>query len=159
MPELITLVLYDVEDDWARTRVAEACKDFGLERIQYSCFRGKLSQNKREELYERMRKVQRDWEIRWRKDFPDSRIRQNDFPHPPDTDASGRWDPAFKILIQPLCEKDLGAATYAYLFVDVPKLREQTEPRPTENSGPSGNGGSHGYDGSGPTPGDDASAT
>jgi CRISPR/Cas system-associated endoribonuclease Cas2 len=131
--ELITLVLYDVEDDWARTRVAEACKDFGLERIQYSCFRGKLSQNKREELYERMRKVQRDWEIRWRKDFPDSRIQQNDFPHPPDIDASGRWDPAFKILIQPVCEKDLGAAAYAYLFVDVPKLLEQTESRPTEN--------------------------
>src|SRR5260370_22161872 len=52
--ELHTLVIYDVEDDGARTRVAEACKDFGLERIQYSCFRGRLSQNKREELYERM---------------------------------------------------------------------------------------------------------
>jgi CRISPR/Cas system-associated endoribonuclease Cas2 len=158
MPELITLVLYDVEDDWARTRVAEACKDFGLERIQYSCFRGKLSQNKREELYERMRKVQRDWEIRWRKDFPDSRIRQNDFPHPPDIDASGRWDPAFKILIQPLCEKDIGAAAYAYLFVDVPKLREQTESRPIDNKAPSPDG-SNDKDRASLAPGDDATTT
>ena len=158
MPELITLVLYDVEDDWARTRVAEACKDFGLERIQYSCFRGKLSQNKREELYERMRKVQREWEVRWRKDFPDSRIRQNDFPGPPDIDASGRWTPAFKILIQPLCEKDIGAATYAYLFVDVPKLLQRTESQPADNKAPSAHA-SHGEDRSGPTPGDDATAT
>jgi len=157
--ELITLVLYDVEDDWARTRVAEACKDFGLERIQYSCFRGKLSQNKREELYERMRKVQRDWEMRWRKDFPDSRIQQNDFPHPPDIDASGRWDPAFKILIQPLCEKDIGAAAYAYLFVDVPKLVQQTASRPTENNAPSVDGDSHGEDKSGSPPEDGATAT
>jgi CRISPR/Cas system-associated endoribonuclease Cas2 len=132
VPELITLVIYDVEDDWARTRVADACKDFGLERIQYSCFRGKLSQNKREELYERMRKVQREWELRWRKDFCDARIERHDSPDFPDAEPNGRWAPAFKIVIQPLCEKDVGSATYAYLFVDVPKvaawvLRQQAE--------------------------------
>ena len=129
--ELHTLVIYDVEDDRARTRVAEACKDFGLERIQYSCFQGRLSQNKREELYERMRKIQREWEIRWKKDFPDSQIRQNDFPVPPDEKASGKWEPAFKILIQPLCEKDVNGATYAYLFVDVPRLVDG-DPRQSE---------------------------
>jgi CRISPR/Cas system-associated endoribonuclease Cas2 len=102
VPELVTLVIYDVEDDWARTRVADACKDFGLERIQYSCFRGKLSQNKREELYERMRKVQRDWELRWRKDSPDSRIQRHDTPDFPEAEPNGRWAPAFKIVIQPL---------------------------------------------------------
>ena len=133
MAELITLVIYDVEDDRARTRVAEACKDFGLQRIQYSCFRGKLSQNKREELYERMRKVQREWEVRWRKDFPDTRIEQVDFPDPPETEPSGRWEPAFKILIQPLCEKDLGTASYAYLFIDVPKMSEEDEKRAKSN--------------------------
>lgn len=131
--ELSTLVIYDVEDDWARTRVAEACKDFGLERIQYSCFRGRLSQNKREELYERMRKIQRDWEARWRKDFPESRIQPIDFPDPPDEEPSGRWDPAFKILIQPLCEKDVNGATYAYLYIDIPKLTEEVESRRTKN--------------------------
>lgn len=122
--ELHTLVIYDVEDDRARTRVAEACKDFGLERIQYSCFRGRLSQNKREELYERMRKIQREWEVRWSKEFPESRVQQHDFPDPPDAKASGKWDPAFKILIQPLCEKDVNGANYAYLFVDVPRSVE-----------------------------------
>jgi hypothetical protein len=120
--ELHCLVIYDVESDWARTRVAEACKDFGLERIQYSCFRGQLSQNKREELYERLRKIQRSWESRWRKDFPELRVQPRDFPYPPDDGASGRWEPAFKILIQPLCEKDVSGAAYAYLFVDVPRL-------------------------------------
>ena len=146
MAELITLVIYDVEDDRARTRVAEACKDFGLQRIQYSCFRGKLSQNKREELYERMRKVQREWEVRWRKDFPDTRIEQVDFPDPPETEPSGRWEPAFKILIQPLCEKDLGTASYAYLFIDVPKMSEEDEKRAK------GNGSVKGGDGSGAAP-------
>ncbi len=134
--ELQTLVIYDVEDDRARTRVAEACKDFGLLRIQYSCFRGKLSQNKREELYERMRKVQREWEARWRKDLPQLRVEQIDFPDPPDTEPAGRWEPAFKILIQPLCEKDLSSATYAYVFVDVPKSSEQEKSRrPTRANG------------------------
>jgi CRISPR/Cas system-associated endoribonuclease Cas2 len=136
--ELITLVIYDVEDDRARTRVAEACKDFGLVRIQYSCFRGKLSQNKREELYERMRKLQREWEARWRKDFPESHVEQIDFPDPPDSEPAGRWEPAFKILIQPLCEKDIGSATYAYVFVDVPKSDEREKAQKTTK--PNGSG-------------------
>jgi hypothetical protein len=148
--ELQTLVIYDVEDDRARTRVAEACKDFGLQRIQYSCFRGKLSQNKREELYERMRKVQREWEIRWRKDFPESRIEQIDFPHPPESEPAGRWEPAFKILIQPLCEKDLGSASYAYLFVDVPKDQEDGSGPTKSNGSPKEGGGQRGH-GSGST--------
>ena len=141
MAELITLVIYDVEDDRARTRVAEACKDFGLVRIQYSCFRGKLSQNKREELYERMRKVQREWETRWRKDFPESRVEQIDYPDPPDSEPAGRWQPAFKILIQPLCEKDIGSATYAYVFVDVPKAgeRDKSPARVKPNGSPKDN--------------------
>jgi len=136
VPELVTLVIYDVEDDWARTRVADACKDFGLERIQYSCFRGKLSQNKREELYERMRKVQRDWELRWRKDFPDSRIERPDSPDFPDAEPDGRWTPAFKIVIQPLCEKDVATAAYAYLFIDVPKVDERVQRQERERTSP-----------------------
>jgi CRISPR-associated protein Cas2 len=50
MQELRTLVMYDIEDDRVRYRVSEACLDFGLERIQFSVFRGKLNRNKREEL-------------------------------------------------------------------------------------------------------------
>jgi len=48
--ELRTLVMYDIEDDRIRYRVSETCLDFGLERIQFSVFRGKLNRNKREEL-------------------------------------------------------------------------------------------------------------
>ncbi|PYP82752.1 MAG: CRISPR-associated endonuclease Cas2 [Blastocatellia bacterium AA13] len=125
--ELTTLVIYDIEDDWARTRVSEACKDFGLERIQYSCFRGQLSRNKRGELYERFRKIQRSWESRWRKDFPESRIQMSDSPDIPDQRAVAKWHPAFKILIQPLCEKDIRSASYPYLFVDVIGLTRKRE--------------------------------
>jgi hypothetical protein len=125
--ELSTLVIYDIEDDRARLRVSEACKDFGLERLQYSCFRGKLSQNKREELLERLQKIQRDWETRWRKDFPDARIVPCDVPFFPAEEAEGRWAPAFKIMIQPMCEKDIKTALYTYLFVDIPKDLEDRE--------------------------------
>jgi CRISPR-associated protein Cas2 len=54
MQELRTLVMYDIEDDRVRYRVSEACLDFGLERIQFSVFRGKLNRNKREELLMRL---------------------------------------------------------------------------------------------------------
>ncbi len=127
--ELSTLVIYDIEDDRARTRVADACKDFGLERLQFSCFRGTLSQNKREELHERLRQIQRDWQARWHRDFPEVQTKPMDMPAPPEDEAKGRWQPAFKIMIQPLCEKDVKTALYAYLFADVPKdlARERKE--------------------------------
>ena len=48
--ELRTLVMYDIEHDRIRHCGSEACLDFGLERIQFSVFRGKLNRNKREEL-------------------------------------------------------------------------------------------------------------
>ena len=46
--------MYDIEDDRIRYRISEACLDFGLERIQFSVFRGKLNPNKREELLMRL---------------------------------------------------------------------------------------------------------
>jgi CRISPR-associated protein Cas2 len=46
--------MYDIEHDRVRFRVSEACLDFGLERIQFSVFRGKLTHNKREELLMRI---------------------------------------------------------------------------------------------------------
>ncbi|MBC7362793.1 MAG: CRISPR-associated endonuclease Cas2 [Candidatus Aminicenantes bacterium] len=72
---MITLVIYDIEDDRIRQRVSEICKDYGLERIQYSAFSGKLSRNRREELFLKLSKV------------------------------VGRQ--TGKIIIQPLCEKDV----------------------------------------------------
>jgi CRISPR-associated protein Cas2 len=54
MEELHTYVLYDIEDDRIRGRIAEACKDYGLVRIQFSAFAGPLSRNKCSELYLRL---------------------------------------------------------------------------------------------------------
>ncbi len=48
--EVIVYVFYDIEDDKVRARAARICKDFGLERTQFSGFVGYLSRNKREEL-------------------------------------------------------------------------------------------------------------
>ena len=78
MEEYGTVVLYDIPDDRTRTRISEACLDYGLERIQFSAFQGKLSRNKREELFLRLQTILED-------------------------------KPG-KILVQPVCEKDLKAA-------------------------------------------------
>lgn len=51
MEEVRTLVLYDIVEDRLRTRIADTCLDFGLARIQYSAFAGKLNRNKRQELF------------------------------------------------------------------------------------------------------------
>jgi CRISPR-associated protein Cas2 len=43
-------LIYDIEDDRLRTRAADICFDYGLERIQFSAFFGKLNRNRRQEL-------------------------------------------------------------------------------------------------------------
>jgi CRISPR-associated protein Cas2 len=78
MEEYGTVVLYDIPDDRTRTRISEACLDYGLERIQFSAFQGKLSRNKREELFLRLQAILEE-------------------------------KPG-KILVQPVCEKDLKVA-------------------------------------------------
>jgi CRISPR-associated protein Cas2 len=78
MDEYGTMVIYDISDDRTRTRIAEACLDYGLERVQYSAFSGKLTRNKREELFLRLTTILEE-------------------------------KPG-KILVQPVCEKDLKAA-------------------------------------------------
>lgn len=44
------MLLYDIESDKIRGRVSEACLDYGLERIQFSAFFGRLTRDKRQEL-------------------------------------------------------------------------------------------------------------
>lgn len=44
------LLLYDIPDDAKRTRIANFCLDYGLERVQYSAFVGELTTNHQEEL-------------------------------------------------------------------------------------------------------------
>lgn len=74
----MTLVIYDIPDDGARTKVADACLDYGLDRVQYSAFAGELSRNHQEALMLRIRQrlgkkaarvqlvpvCERDWERR-----------------------------------------------------------------------------------------------
>ena len=50
-----TLVIYDIPDDRIRNKIVTACKDYGLRRIQYSAFIGKINHNRRGELYLRLR--------------------------------------------------------------------------------------------------------
>jgi CRISPR-associated protein Cas2 len=78
MEEYGTVVIYDIPDDRTRLKISEACLDYGLERVQYSAFSGKLSRNKREELFLRLQALL--------------------------ADKPG------KILVQPICEKDLRQA-------------------------------------------------
>lgn len=51
------LVLYDVQDDKRRARVMGACKDYGLARMQYSAYQGRLTRTARLELETRLVKA------------------------------------------------------------------------------------------------------
>lgn len=44
------ILMYDIVEDKVRTKIADACLDYGLDRVQYSVFAGKLSRNHQEEL-------------------------------------------------------------------------------------------------------------
>lgn len=55
--ELQTLIIYDIENDKIRTKISEVCKDYGLERIQFSAFWGKMSRNRREEIALKFKKI------------------------------------------------------------------------------------------------------
>ncbi len=44
------LLIYDIPDDNTRTKIANFCLDYGLDRVQYSAFMGDLSANHQEEL-------------------------------------------------------------------------------------------------------------
>jgi len=43
-------LVYDIVEDRARAKIANACKDYGLDRVQYSAFTGLLSRNQQESL-------------------------------------------------------------------------------------------------------------
>jgi CRISPR-associated protein Cas2 len=72
------LVIYDIPNDRLRGRVADLCLDYGMDRIQYSAFLGRLRRTHQEELMLRIKKqlgkqagdvrllpvCDRDWEAR-----------------------------------------------------------------------------------------------
>ena len=55
-----TIVIYDISDDKKRAKVANACQDYGLDRIQYSAFYGELGRNHQEELMLRVMDILED---------------------------------------------------------------------------------------------------
>ncbi|MCS7365010.1 MAG: CRISPR-associated endonuclease Cas2 [archaeon GB-1867-035] len=52
-----TLVIYDITDDKIRDRIATACKEAGLTRIQKSAFLGKLNSQQRKNLKNRLKRI------------------------------------------------------------------------------------------------------
>lgn len=83
-----TLVSYDIVENKIRRKIFEACKDYGLVHVQYSLFFGDLAHNRREELYQRIRKI------------------------------LGRKEG--KILICPICDKDLRLLKAIEVSVNLP---------------------------------------
>lgn len=49
------VLVYDISDDRKRSKIADACLDYGMDRIQYSAFVGNLAATHQEEI---MLKVQ-----------------------------------------------------------------------------------------------------
>lgn len=47
---MIAWVLYDIEDDKVRSKVAKFCKQTGLYRVQFSVFLGTLDKNQKDTL-------------------------------------------------------------------------------------------------------------
>lgn len=72
------LVVYDIVDDGKRTKIADVCQDYGLDRIQYSAFAGDLVPTHQEELMLKIQSVlgkksgkvqlvpicEKDWKVR-----------------------------------------------------------------------------------------------
>jgi len=52
-----TLLVYDIPDDRKRTKIADACLDYGLDRIQFSAFLGWLLPTQQEELFLKVKKL------------------------------------------------------------------------------------------------------
>ncbi len=53
------LLVYDISNDRIRTKVADLCLDYGLDRIQFSAFTGRLSRTHQEELMLRIERLMR----------------------------------------------------------------------------------------------------
>lgn len=51
------VLVYDIPDDGKRGKVADACLDYGMDRIQFSAFLGNLAVTHQEELMLRIKRV------------------------------------------------------------------------------------------------------
>jgi CRISPR-associated protein Cas2 len=52
-----TLLVYDIPDDGKRSKIADICLDYGLDRIQFSAFLGWLLKTQQEELFLKIKKT------------------------------------------------------------------------------------------------------
>jgi CRISPR-associated protein Cas2 len=52
--ELFTVVIYDITSDRIRLKIADVCKDYGLDHVQYSVFSGPLDATRRNEMFARL---------------------------------------------------------------------------------------------------------
>lgn len=50
------LLIYDISHDSTRVKVADACLDYGLERIQFSAFQGELNHTHQRELWQKIKR-------------------------------------------------------------------------------------------------------
>ncbi len=53
------LLIYDITHDRTRTKVARICEDYGLDRVQFSAFGGRLSKQHQRELMARVKRLMR----------------------------------------------------------------------------------------------------
>lgn len=51
------ILVYDIPDDGKRTKIADVCLDYGLDRIQYSAFVGKLLPTHQEEMMLKIKNI------------------------------------------------------------------------------------------------------
>jgi CRISPR-associated protein Cas2 len=54
---MMILLIYDIPHDGTRTKIADLCLDYGLDRVQYSSFEGQLRRTHQEELMLKVKKV------------------------------------------------------------------------------------------------------
>jgi len=54
---MICWVMYDIKDDKARTKIAKACLQSGLYRVQYSVFLGTIDADRKDELQLRIEEL------------------------------------------------------------------------------------------------------
>lgn len=58
--ETLAWIIYDISADRARTKIAKACKQKGLYRVQYSAFVGAINRNALDELALQMEELMAD---------------------------------------------------------------------------------------------------
>ncbi len=51
------VLVYDIQDDGKRAKIADVCLDYGMDRIQYSAFLGPLLPTHQEEIMLKIKKI------------------------------------------------------------------------------------------------------